>query len=177
MTFTEACEALRADGALAVARHKELRAAYLALGIDTRTEGMIEVALDLDKPMQCTHEATMRQLRMPFVFIVSRDGYPNGCTFLVGGESEEDVMARVRPARMGPNGPIDSCRIVREPGKALPPRAWHRLTRDRARYARRKEAEAVDAYRQDYCWWITARDDSRAGWADTVACLAEWMAS
>lgn len=53
-----------------------------------------------------------RELAMPWQARVYVDGAP---PWLVCGETEASVLARIRPARKGPNGPVDSYEWVRRP--------------------------------------------------------------
>lgn len=85
--------------------HADLRAAYAALGLRYG----ISVRLPAESGGRFVGYDRMvalrsAELRRPWVALVARDG---SSPYLVAGDTRDEVLAHIRPARMGPTGPID----------------------------------------------------------------------
>ena len=106
MTYTEAVLAMHRAIREAAELHANLRAAYAVLGVRYGTDVRLPVEPGCSPTEPVRDELRLGELRRPYVARVDRDGLP-GRSWIVCGDTEDDVLARVPAERPGPNGPIE----------------------------------------------------------------------
>jgi len=115
MTYPEAVESLRAQGARDVAMRDAIHAEYRDLKIRPSVDIELSTLPTGSNPVD-PQKSMLRlaELQKPYIILVSQAGHPRDSVYLIGGESEFDVQNRAPSISQGPNGPRDSITVVRD---------------------------------------------------------------
>jgi len=90
----------------------ELNQAYHALGLRPGMDVALPLPAGSNPAWEDLQSLRLRELQREHVALVARDGLP-GSTWLVCGDTADDVRRRLPRARPGPNGPVDGVEWLR----------------------------------------------------------------